>query len=303
MEVNRNVRKNMEQQPLVGVILVNYNGYNDTVECVDSIKKNKYSNYVIVIVDNGASENDILNLKYGMDEKVHIIASSDNLGFAGGNNLGCQYAIDVLGVEYVLLLNNDTCVDDMFLVEAMKNMIIKKAHCIITGRIICYYDKQKLWYAGGLLDIKHGIAKHIVDDRYHDTRCKRVGFASGCFMLVPVSAYLCVKKMCEDYFLYYEDADFSCALVKAGYPIYYCNNSIIYHKVNASTGRLSPTSLYYSTRNRLLFVKKNGSNKAVGYFSTLLMCFRSVIKHPKRLPVIANALIDFLTNQSGKWNK
>ena len=93
----------------IGIILVNYNGALDTVECVDSIEKSSYKNYEIYVVDNASNDKDVSILEK-LDGKVTLLKLKENVGFSGGNNRGISLAIEN-GCEYILLLNNDTIIE------------------------------------------------------------------------------------------------------------------------------------------------------------------------------------------------
>lgn len=109
------------------IILVNYNGYKDTIECIKSLKNLKYNNYKIIIVDNASSDNSINELNQYVSKNIILLKSDKNIGFSGGNNIGIRYAIDN-GAEYIMLLNNDTEVEPNFL-EYMINAAESDKKC------------------------------------------------------------------------------------------------------------------------------------------------------------------------------
>src|ERR1035437_2216086 len=129
-------------QPKVFIVLLNWNGFNDTVECVNSIKKISYGNYEIIIVDN-ESENDFEKLENIYSNEIILIRSDVNLGFAGGNNLGIKYALKN-DADFVLLLNNDTTVDPDFLDGLIKSGI-EKEFGIVAPKILNYYFPKIIW--------------------------------------------------------------------------------------------------------------------------------------------------------------
>lgn len=291
----------IKEEPLVSIILVNYNGMKDTIECIDSIMNIDYKNYEIVLVDNGSTLCEEFPEVYQKNKRIHYLQSEDNLGFAGGCNLGCRYATEILRTDYLLLLNNDTVVSRDFLSRMMECNHRCGSETIVTGKIYYETDRSKLWYAGGRVDYSRGLAVHFTDDKwYGDKKYPKVTFASGCLILFPSKAFDDVNGLPEEYFLYYEDVDFCCTLQKKEYILRLCPEAVIYHKVNASTGTKSDLSVYYGSRNRLYFVRKFVKKKWRGYISAYTMCFRRILRHPFRSKVVWQAMADFEMGIVGK---
>ena len=132
-------------QKKVAIVLVNYNGLKDTIECVKSIKESTYSDYQIIIVENDSNDKEEIKGNEYLNENTMILFSKCNMGFSGGNNLAIKYALEN-NYEYVLLLNNDTTVDKEFLRYLIEASVEYDAG-IVTGNIYFYYDKNKLWYS------------------------------------------------------------------------------------------------------------------------------------------------------------
>ncbi|MBZ9625467.1 glycosyltransferase family 2 protein [Clostridium sp. FP2] len=250
-------------EPLIYIILLNYNGYKDTIECVRSIEKINYKNYRIVIVDNNSKDGSEKILK-GEFKKYKIIQTNSNKGFAGGNNIGIKYAIQE-GAQYVLLLNNDTLVEVEFLTNLIDETLnVEEKPGISIGKIYYNHGIRRIWYAGGGINYFKGESFQIgcgeTDNGQYD-RKKNVDFATGCMMLIDKEVIEKVGYLSEEYFLYYEDTDYCMKVSKAGYKILYCPKSLIYHKVSASTVVLSETYQFYMCRNRYLFIKRNFGNR------------------------------------------
>ena len=291
----------MHKDFLVSIVLVNYNGMKDTVDCINSLLNIRYGNYVIIVVDNGSTDKEDLPSDYLSNNKIVYLKNEDNLGFAGGNNIGCRYAIEELHVDYLLLLNNDTIVDCSFLNHMMSCIEKYGSETVVTGKILYESDHTKLWYAGGRIDYSRGLAVHFTDEKWSSKkRYPKVSFASGCLLLLSSKAFSEIEGIPEEYFLYYEDADLCSILREKGYVIRYCSDAVIYHKVNASTGTKSNLSIYYGSRNRLYFIKKFGKRKIKGYLSAYAMCLRSVLKHPSRIKVVKQAIEDFHMCKMGR---
>jgi len=261
----------------VYIIIVNYNGQKDTVECLRSLQKIYHKNFSIhiVIVDNDP-ENRINILEKDYREiNLKIIFSPKNLGFSGGNNLGITEAINNKA-DYILLLNNDTLVSEDFLEKLIEFAEKNPKFGLISPKIYFAkgfefhkdrYGKEDLgkviWYAGGVMDWKNVIGLHRgvdkVDKGQFDDE-EETDFASGCCMLIKKSVIEDIGLLDEKYFLYYEDNDYSIRTKNAGYRIVYQPKSIIWHKNAGSTGGSgSKLQDYYITRNRLLFGNRYAS--------------------------------------------
>ena len=263
--------------PLVYIILVNYNGYKDTIECVNSLKGINYSNYKIVIVDNASTNNSLEILKQTLNNCI-IIESKKNLGFAGGNNLGIKYALKS-NADYVLLLNNDTLEEPNFL-NNMINSFNKDEKIGLVGCKIMYYpEKDKIWYGGGYINWFKFIGIHCgmkqIDKGQCDTE-KEIDFMTGCCMLIKREVFEKVGLLSEEYFMYFEDVDFCVKVKDAGYKIWYNPEAAIYHKVGFSSGGEESTfSIKWGTRNRLLFMNKYKNKVSKVSFALSKMFFYS----------------------------
>ena len=246
--------------PKVSIVMLNWNGAKDTIECVESLNKISYGNYDIIVVDNNSEEPDKKLLKDSLkQENIRLIFNDANLGFTGGNNIGIKKALND-NSEFVLLLNNDTIVEPDFL-EPLIDVFEKHKNVGIAAPQINYYGKRKIiWTEGGRISKLRGSGfaysdkaetKQNIDD-------KIVGFVSGCCMLLRKDTIEKVGMFDENFFLYVEDTDLCFRTLQAEYNIIISNKSKIYHKVGSSTNnKLSRLPLYYVTRNRLYFAKKS----------------------------------------------
>lgn len=249
-------------EKLVCFILVNYNGYKDTLACVDSLLKIQYSNYKIIIIDNASTNNSVEMLKKIESERIKLISLSENIGFSGGNNVGIEIAKDE-NSDFIILLNNDTIVNSNFL-KPLIDVCDENINSITSPKINYCSNKNKIWYAGGKISFKLGRSWHNginKPDNNKNLNVKEVSFISGCCMCIPREVINKVGLLSEDYFLYYEDTDYCCKAMKKGVKLLYVPESLIYHNVSASTGHNSPIMTYYKIRNRLYFIEQNISNK------------------------------------------
>jgi len=223
--------------PLVYIILVNWNGMRDTLECLQSLEQVSYSKFKILVVDNASSDGSVEEISKQYP-KVEFICNKENLRFAGGNNVGIEYALKQKA-EYVLLLNNDTTVEKNFLSELV-NAFENNANVGIAGAKIFYFsDKKRIWYAGGRVNLKTGITshrgiRHIDNEQFNKT--EETDYITGCCMLLKREVIDEVGMLDESYFIYGEDADWCLRAKKVGYKLLYVPSAIVYHKVSVSSG-------------------------------------------------------------------
>jgi GT2 family glycosyltransferase len=240
--------------PSVVVILLNYNRVQDTVECILSLKSCTYQNLDIIVVDNGSKDGSEETIRNKFHD-IEIIQTGSNLGFCRGNNIGIQTALK-RNPKYILLLNNDTLIEPDFL-EPMVSAMEHNENAAAAGGTICYYpDKQKIWYAGGKFkywrasSISNYSGKNI--DSIRNLHEQKVTFITGCMMLVRAQMFTSLGCLDEQYFMYFEDAEFSLRLIEAGKDLVYAPQSRIYHKIQNRSDQ--PLPMYFTVRNRLLLI-------------------------------------------------
>lgn len=296
--------KGIEVLPRVSIVIVNWNGDLDTRECIASLQKINYKNYEIVLVDNGSIIDNFSEFEKTLSN-IKLLRSEKNLGFSGGNNIGINYAL-ANNVDYILLLNNDTTVKPDFLEPLLKKFLDEKEVGIVAPMINYYGEPQRVWTVGGRISRIRGSGfadSNILESKITYTD-KEVSFVSGCCMLIHKDVLKRIGLFDENYFLYTEDTDFCYRVKKAGYKIYVTTQSKIFHKVNKSTKKNLPSlPLYYTTRNRLYFSRKNFRNYfplTLFYISTtmLLKCiFWFVNGNPKNILTVVKAFNDFFSHK------
>ena len=172
-------------KPQVSIIILNWNGYKDTVECISSLKQIDYENFQVVLVDNGSSKNEseLLNNSF---PKIKTIRSDKNLGFSGGNNLGIKYLLEQ-SADYILLINNDTTVNKNFLDPLVEKMLQDKQVGIVAPQINYYSEPSLVWSVGG--KIKKIRASGFADSDKLESQLstKREG-SEFCFRLLYVGS-------------------------------------------------------------------------------------------------------------------
>jgi GT2 family glycosyltransferase len=188
-------------------------------------------------VDNASSDGTVETVKEKFPS-VKIISNPKNLRFAGGNNVGIEYALQNKS-DFVLLLNNDTEVDPNFLSELVRFAENDSRIGIVGPKIFYYYDQKRIWFAGGRVDYWKGWISHIgireIDHGQYDT-AREVDYITGCCMLVKREVVEKIGKLDESYFIYGEDTDWCLRASRADYKLAYVPSSVIWHKVSASSG-------------------------------------------------------------------
>ncbi len=251
----------------IAIVIVNWNGKNDTLAVLDSLKKmNARGNDIdVIVVDNG-STNDSVSVIQRAHPWVRIIETGKNLGFTGGNNVGIRAALEKR-TQFIWLLNNDTIVEKnaLCLVDAFEDrgvgivgskIYFAPGHEFHKDRYKARDQGRVIWYAGGLVDWENMYASHRgvdeVDKGQYDKESE-TAFITGCSMMIRREVFEKVGFLDDAYYLYFEDLDFCLRAKRAGYGLHYYPKSVIWH-VNAgsSGGAGNPLHEYYLTRNRLL---------------------------------------------------
>jgi len=255
-------------------IVLNYNNYIDTKQCIESLEQSLYPIEKIILIDNGSKNGSIERLQndYLQNNKVYIIRNEDNLGFARGVNVGIQFALD-LGAELFFLLNNDAIIDK----ECIKNLcaaIAEDERIGIAGpRIFYYNDPEKIWQGGGYFSfIKAGIINPEKNKliSHCSGKIREVTFLTGCAMLVRREVFERIGLFDEDFFFYGEDVDFCLRARRAGFKLMYVPAAKVWHKIeNIAKNRTLPFHLYHLARSHLFVIRKN--------FGTLYSCYALIV--------------------------
>ena len=245
------------EHPLVYVIVLNWNRWPDTAECLQSCRGLTYPRYRLLLVDNGSTDGSEARLR-ALFPDLEILQTGENLGFAGGNNAGIHHALD-RGAEYVWLLNNDAVVDPAALNELVA-VAHRDARVGVAGSKILYYgDPQRLNCAGGRISRLTGFPYNRgrgALDRGQFDRVEDVDYVLGCSCLIRAEAMRHAGLMDHRFFLYFEDAEWNFRLRRRGWRLVLAPRSVVWHKEAQSTGLHSPRMVYYFARNSLLFAQQ-----------------------------------------------
>jgi GT2 family glycosyltransferase len=280
MDENENniLKSQYASKPLVSIIIVYYNTPADTFELLASIKKLTYPVLEIIIVDNANDHLFREQMRHNFPSVI-LVESKRNVGFAGGNNLGIEKASG----EYLFFLNSDTLVFPNTL-EPMIEFLLAHPDVGMASPKVLFPDGVTIQYAGArAISQLTGRGKRIglmEKDRGQYNYCKLTDLGHGAALIVPKKIIQEVGYWPTAYFLYYEEHDWCEQVKNAGFSMYYLGNSCIIHKEGMSTGgNESPQKVYYMTRNRLLFMRRNskGAKLIMG------MLFYFLVATPKDL--------------------
>lgn len=238
-----------EMSQKASIIILNWNGLEDTIECLDSLKKITYPDYEVVVVDNASSGDDVRVLRERYGSSITVIANDRNYGFSEGNNIGMRHAMNT-GVEYLVLLNNDTVVDPEFLSELVRHaQDIPKAG-ILAGKIYYYYSPARLQSVGGYFNWLFGTIREYGDreDRGQSDRVVDRDFVYANGMLIRRQVVEAISYLDTTFFFGIEEYDYSTRATRAGFRVVYVPTSKIWHKGGASRDKLSQ---YPATRKMI----------------------------------------------------
>ena len=297
-------------EPSVAIILVNWNGYDFTAACIESLQKVEFPDYQVILVDN-ASENSEGKRLLSAFPEILLIENQENLGFAGGNNVGIVKALED-GFSHVMLLNNDTEVEPDFLGEMMRKFQSGGNLGVVQPLITFLNEKDKIWSAGGKWNSILGRAITLGDRKklgaYRATDAP-LDWASGCCMLISREALLTTGLLNESYFAYCEDVDWSLRFRQKGFEIALASKALVYHEAGASSkkkhaeGTLSPRVFYFHVRNQFYLIRENQNGISflfsVGYHGirfSLWMAYFCLRGRFQKLKSVARGLRDGLSN-------
>lgn len=311
--------------PKVFIIILNWNGWKDTIDCLTSLESINYpkNDFEIILIDNASTDDSLKNLKNSIPafkNKITLVENKENLGFSGGNNIGIDYA-QKNKADYTLLLNSDTVADPDFL----KGLVLagegRKSAGIIAPKIYFFDEKKTIWFNGGKFSWVFG-SDHIdfgkIDNSETTGGQKKTEFITGCAMLVKSAVFKKAGLLDERFFLYYEDVDFSLRARKSGFECVVVEHSKVWHKIpleslknrvsGASKKIGSPSVLYYHYRNAMLLVQKNGPwpMKLIKHFWALWKLAKQGIKiafFPEKREISKAISWGFFDYYKGKFGK
>jgi len=262
----------------VTIIVLNWNGGQDTLDCVQSLAGLDYPRFDILVVDNGSTDGSVAAIREGFP-RVTLLETGENLGYAGGNNVGLRWTLDH-GADYALLLNNDTVVAPDFL-----RLLVEAAEADpsigIAGPTIYYYDQPRvIWSAGGSIDWRRGRTSMVgldeLDRGQFGEAPREVDFVTGCALLVKAVVVERIGLLDERFFAYYEETEWCVRATGAGSKIVHVPQAHIWHKISPEARADSLSVHYYMTRNRLLFLRATSAGLSAWWYTLFADYFRTL---------------------------
>ena len=244
----------MNPQPLLSVIIPNWNGKHFLTECIDSLKEQTFRDFETILVDNGSTDGsaEFAEKRYG--EFIRVLRNNENLGFAGGNNIGIQAARG----KYIVLLNNDTWADPHWLEELVKATQIDSLIGMWGSKIRSYFQRNKIEGIGELIywdGLCRAQGQFEQDDGQYEVM-QEILFPPGCGAMYRKSVLDEIGLFDEDFFAYGDDTEIGIRARLAGWKCLYVPRAIIYHKNSGTGGQHSPFKAYYVERNRFWITLK-----------------------------------------------
>ncbi len=259
--------------PLVSIISINFNQLKITCELLRSLTQLSYQRYEVILIDN-ASDEDPTEHIHSSFPNVRFFRSTKNLGFTGGNNLGMKMALG----DYIFLLNNDTEIRDVNLLEKLIEPFTKDSSVGMVSPKIRYFDQPQVIQFAGYNKINPFTGRNtIIGDREVDKgqydSSHFTNYVHGAAMMVKREVIEKVGVLTDHFFLCYEELDWSAQAVKAGFKIYYQSQVFILHKESMSIGKTSALKVYFNNRNRIMFMRRNTNSFELTCFLFYLTLF------------------------------
>jgi len=241
--------------PKVSIIILNWNGLKDTIKCLESLKKITYPNYEVIVVDNGSEGNDADILEEQYKDYIRVIRNKENLGFAGGNNVGIRKVLEEGKSEYILLLNNDTIVDPSFLDELVK-VATQDEKIGSVQSLLLNLNKKTIDSLGQELLLWGATDKGIYSDKslYNLEENQEIFGACAASVLYKTEVIKQTGFFDEKFFAIFEDVDLSWKIRLIGYKSFLAVKSLVYHKRGISGKSSSSNFKKYLFHKNLLSI-------------------------------------------------
>lgn len=265
------------ETPLISIITLNYNQTDITCAFLESARALQYPNYEILVCDMASEIDPTTQITRGNYPHTRVLRSKKNLGFAGGNNWGMRQA----NGDFFFIVNNDTEVTSDILHKLIRPFYEHSDIGVTCPKIKYYSNPNIIQYAGfNPMNVYTGRTTSIgsmEEDRGQYDTPRETSAAHGCAMMVKKEILERVGMFAEKFFLYYEEWDWSARITRAHYKIWYTADAEIYHKESLTVGKTNPIKVYYHTRNRILYMRRNSNLFQFGVF-TLVFAFFVVPK-------------------------
>ena len=260
---------------MIYIIVLNWNGWQDTIECLESLLKLEFSHYRVIVCDNDSQDNSEKHIEQWLgclppaqSERFSLLQTGENRGYGPGNNVGIAKALQDPQMEAVWILNNDVVVDPHSLSELYRYHVTHPGRGLIGSKLRFYFAPEKIQAVGGKFNRWFATSSHLGEfeiDRGQydgDDISSQMDYPVGAALFVTRAYLESVGLLAEEYFLYFEEIDWATRGARAGWQLGYCWQSIVFHKEGGSTGahadpgHKSYLSDYHSVLNRVRFTRK-----------------------------------------------
>lgn len=301
----------MKNKSEIGIIVLNWNNYDDTHQALEALSKSTYSNTKTLVIDNNSSDESTKKLQKQFPNFTYKYLK-DNSGYSGGNNQGISNFLSKK-VDYVLIMNNDVVLDPSCISNLVDYLAKHPATKILGPRIYSHSNREIFEMHGGSVNLFRStstpvwVNKKDVDKRYLKPYITKK--LPGACLLVESGLIDKVGMMDEDFFLYYADADWLKRIDKLGIKQVVVPSAVAYHKVSATSGRNLTNLLYYDSRDFLRYIKKH-YGLLLFVYSFINQYIRKLIKilflcEGERIKLFCTlncAYWDFLIGEGGRKN-
>lgn len=240
----------------VSIIILNWNGLNDTLECLDTVYRLDYPCFEVIVVDNGSSDDSVVNIRRKFPQAI-LIENGKNLGFTGGNNVAMRHAMES-GADYVWLLNNDTVVEPGTLGTLVEEGEMSPETGLVSP-VVRYYDNpDKIQFEGSYVDFLNLSLNHVMNSKELDNEeVQRNLIVWGTALLIKRSVIESIGYLSDRYFAYAEDTDYCLRARRKNFRARVARDASILHKVSRSIGNKSPAQIFLRTRNAYFVWRDN----------------------------------------------
>ncbi len=248
-----------KQFPKISIIILNWNGKKDTLECLASLRCVRYPNFQTILVDNGSTDGSAEALRVAHPD-LPILETGANLGFAGGNNYGIEWALRH-HAEWILLLNNDTIVAPDFLDQFLKAAKEQPKAKILGAKILRYHQPDVIDHLGGFWNPQTGefVSSDVGQPDHPHFGMRSADYVCGAAFFMHRSVPETIGLLEPKFFLFWEESDYCYRAKRAGFEVWTAPEAKIWHKVSSSFTGGKPHMHYFWWRSRLLWIERNCS--------------------------------------------
>jgi GT2 family glycosyltransferase len=254
-------------QPKIITVILNTNRREDTLECLESLQKNTYSNHSTIVLDNASTDGSAGAIRSRFPD-VEVISLDENLGYAGNNNVGIQAAVE-RGADWVFVLNEDTILDEHCLEEMVKVGESRPEIGIVGPMVYHHNEPNVIQSAGGMFSpyLEAAHSGQNEEDQGQFPEARQVGWVSGCAILVRREVIEDVGALDVRFFYYWEETEWCLRAGKKGWQVHHAPQAKLWHKGVQRDYRPGPSVTYYNTRNRFLMLKKHQAPLGIWFYT------------------------------------